>query len=115
MGFFGGSSQSTASNNNIVDFNPVINVGEGNTTKLDKALENTQSVSPKVDEGITASVGLGFGGSGSGGQIATSKDNGTTDMQPTLTSGLSSGISSTYLIIGGGILLIMTLFKKKKR
>lgn len=115
MGFFGGSSQSMASNNNVVDFNPVINVGDGNTSKQDKTLDNTQTVSPKLDDGFTASVGLGFGGSGSGGTVATSKDNGTTDVQPTGTSSLSNGLSSTYLLIGGGIILLLTLFKKKKR
>lgn len=117
MGFFGGSSQSTASNNNVVDFNPVINVGDGNTSRQDKTLENTATVSPKLDDStaLSASVGLGFGGSGSGGTATTATQGATADVQPTgLTNGTNNS-ATTYLLIGGAILVVMMLGKKKRK
>lgn len=120
MGLFGGSSQSTATSSNILDFNPVFNIGDGNTSAQDKTLDATQTVTPKLDDstGISGSVGLGFGGSGSGGTAQTSRTN--EDVQPLntapATSNLLSGINTSYLIYGAvGLVGLVFLSRRKKR
>lgn len=71
MGLLGGSSMSTSSVVNSLDFSPVFNMGDGNTSKMDKTVDQTATVRPRLDEGITASVGVGVGGgSGSGGTVS---------------------------------------------
>lgn len=117
MGFFGGSSQSVSSASNIMDFNPVFNIGDNNTSAQDKTLSSSQTTSPKLDDStnLSASVGLGFGGSGSGG-TATSVKSGD-DTQPTGIAELKSGISSInplYIILGVGGIILYKIIKKKK-
>jgi len=114
MGLFGGSSQSTSSSSNILDFNPVFNIGDANSTALDKTLDQTATTSPRLDDsfGLSASVGVGVGGTGSGGTAQTSRQQ-QEDYQPITTKSASetNGVNGTNLIyiitalIGGGALV----------
>lgn len=121
MGLFGGSSQSTSSSSNILDFNPVFNIGDGNTSKQDKELSATQSTSPELDDsfGLSASVGVGVGGTGSGGtaQLSRSQEE---DNQPltTKTATTTSAQDNTMFLYGaialGGFGLFYLMSKKKR-
>ena len=120
MGLFGGSSLSTSSSSNILDFNPIFNIGDGNETALDKTLDQTATTSPRLDDsfGLSASVGVGVGGTGSGGTAQTSRQQ-QEDYQPITTKSATesngvSGVNLTYLfvaLIGGGALVYYAVKK----
>jgi len=122
MGLFGGSSQSTSSSSNILDFNPVFNIGDGNTSKQDKELTSTQSTSPELDDsfGLSASVGVGVGGQGSGGMASLQRSE-NEDNQPltTATATTTTTAQNNMFLYGvlalGGFGLFYFLNKKKKR
>ncbi len=116
MGFFGGSSQSTSSLVSSIDFSPVIQFGEDIGATQDKIVSQTQSVTPKLDDSHTASVGV-LGGTG--GAVGKSGDIG--GEQPTNTEILPIGkgldINPTVLYVAGAGIIVFLGFKafsKKK-
>lgn len=116
--FGGGSAQSTSSVTSTIDFSPVFNIGDDNESAIDKKLEQTSSVTPKLDESMTASVGVGVaGGSGSGGAVMRSED----VPQPILRGSgkvfLEENKQLIYLAgaVAGGVILVKTLKNKKKK
>lgn len=116
MGLFGGSSQSTSTSSNILDFNPVINIGENNSSALDKALEQTATVSPKLDDSIGVSAVVPVM-STTGANSAELTRQQTEDLQPIETAtatgtGLSS-VNPIYLI--GGLVAIGGLIYSMKK
>lgn len=119
MGFLGGSSQSTSTALNTLDFSPVFNLGDGNSSAMDKTFDNNQTTSPRLDDstGISASTGVGFGGSGSGGTAQTSRqqleDKQPTQVKPANSSILPTSINPTYLLIGGGVIAVLLVLKKR--
>lgn len=101
MGLFGGSSQSTLTNSNNIDFNPIINIGDSNSNAFDKQTDLAQTTAPKLDDsfGLSASVGVGVGGTGSGGTASLQKST-NDDVQPAQTYPVtqnSSGLSGFSL------------------
>lgn len=70
----GSDNQNTASVTNSVFFNPTITVGDKNDTDQKQATDLTSAVTPKQDNSYTGSLGLGIGGSGSGGPVQRSGD-----------------------------------------
>lgn len=119
MGLFGGSSQSTSSSSNVLDFNPVFNIGDSNSASQEKSLDTAQTISPQLDDstGVSASVGVGVGGQGSGGLATLEK--GGQSQQPIQTATKSTGtmdnINPTYLVAGAGVLALVLFMKKKKK
>lgn len=121
MGLFGGSSQSTSSSSNVMDFNPVINIGENNSSSLDKQLDQTSTLSPsQKDDGwslsaaASAGVALAPYSSASGGTAQLEQ---TEDLQPIeTTTATGTGLSSVnpiYLI--GGLVAIGGLIYSMKK
>lgn len=122
MGMFGGSSMSTSTITSSIDFSPVIQFGESQSARQDKVNEQTQSVSPKLDESMTASasVGVGVGGDGTGGTASTNRVQ-EEDQQPLKTTSASLGknfledINPTYLVAGAGAVALFMYTKKNKK
>lgn len=118
MGLFGGSSQSTSSSSNVLDFAPIFNIGDGIESSQEKKLDQTTSTSPRLDDsfGLSASVGVGVGGQGSGGLASTSRSQ-TEDHQPlntkTVTEGGQMQKYTPLLALGGVGMLAFYLINKK--
>jgi hypothetical protein len=120
MGLFGGSAQGgTSSVNNAIDFMPVFNMGDSNSTSTDKRADQTSTVTPTLDDsfGMAASVAAG---SGTSAAPATLSQN---SPQPTQVGQLSSipsfsGASSNMILIVGALGLgavgLFLILKKKK-
>lgn len=118
MGLFGGSSQSTSSSSNILDFAPVFNIGEDITSSTDKTLEQTSSVAPKLDDSIGVSASVGVAG-GSGG-TATLQRSQNEDAQPTVVKSANSSDNKMsellpFLLIGGAVVVVVGLMNKKAK
>ena len=118
MGLFGGSSQSTSSSSNVLDFNPVFNIGDNNSAAQEKSLDTAQTISPQLDDstGVSASVGV-LGGSGG---LASLSDGDMTAQQPMQTATASnantlSSINPLYLISGIGLIGLILVMKKTKK
>ncbi|MDX1808308.1 MAG: hypothetical protein R3331_02085 [Sulfurospirillaceae bacterium] len=70
MGFFGGSASSSGIVTSSINFNPSMQFGTDNTAKPSQSVSQTPKLTQTTkDQGLAAaaSVGLGFGGSGSAG------------------------------------------------
>lgn len=121
MGLFGGSSQSTSSSSNILDFAPTFNIGDGITSTLDKQLDQTTSTSPRLDDsfGLSAAVGVALGdGDATGGTASTSRSQ-QEDNQPLTVDNISGekmelGKYLPYVLVGGAGLTALYLYKSKK-
>lgn len=113
----GGSSQSTSSVTSNIDFSPILNFGDGNEARFDKAMEQVSSVSPKLDDsfGMAASVGV-LGGSGGPAQMRKQDDSQPTEIR---TSGGKSSLPvrdyAPYLIGGLAIIGGVYLLKSNKK
>lgn len=114
MGIFGGSSQSSAQVTNSINFNPSIQVGDANTATPTSKTEQTALQSPTLKDDLAASVGLGFGGSGSGGPVSKGSD----EAQPKLIKPLKEQKVNipTWAIAGiAGLGMMMVSKDKRKR
>lgn len=69
----GGNQQSTNSITSSLVFNPTITIGDDNQQEQNQATDLTSSVTPKQDNATQASVGVGVGGDGSGGEVSRSQ------------------------------------------
>jgi len=129
MSLFGGSSQSSNSIQNSIDFSPIFNIGDGNKTDTRKVAEQSATVSPKIDDSMTASASVGVAG-GSGGTATTSRYQNEPIVAPTNTSNeelkkelfTSGNIKTadllkygTYIVLGGGVLYLIKESKKKSK
>ncbi len=104
---------------NSISYSPIINIGEDNSAeaKTDQRTSQEQSASQK-DE-VTASVGVGVGGDGSGGSVEKSGG----DFQPmgstTASDFFANDNTKIYLYAAAGLFVLvggyMLLKKKKKR
>lgn len=123
MGLFGGSASSSSSLNNALTFNPVITVGDDNTSKSTaKQRGSADATATTKDEfGMSAGVALGPNSNAQGGAVSRNAG----DIQPMnkteasdsnfFNDGVLSRISPLYLIgglvvIGGGYII----YKKVK-
>lgn len=118
----GGSAQNTSSINSSIDFSPIIQFGEDQTSTQDKINKQEAALSPEQDAGFGASLGIGVGG-GSGSaslsQPSSSYESGKTtsfsDTPGIQKSGLEAlGITPTQALIGISVVAAAYLFKKKK-
>jgi hypothetical protein len=106
VGLFGGSSQSTSSSSNVLDFAPIFNIGDGIESTQRKELAQTTSTSPKLDDsfGLSASVGVGVGGDGSGGTASLQRSQ-VEDTQPLTTKSVQEQEKSSNLLLIGGLVV----------
>lgn len=117
FGMGNSSSMSTSSSINNLDFSPVFNMGDDNTTSMEKSLEQSPTVSPRQDNstGVAASVGVA-GGSGGPATMTRVQD----EVQPTQTAvqgTVADGLNSQYLAyaVAGVGLVGLYLFSKNKK
>jgi hypothetical protein len=124
-GFLGGTSQvsiQTGATTYANIGNPIINFGESSTLspQFTPTTEQTATLTPKLDNSTTASVGVGVGGgSGSGGAVAKSGDE---TLPIPATQGLSTPLGMTqnnnmlfYAVGGVGLLGIIYIITKKAK
>lgn len=120
MGLFGGGSSSTSGVTSSIDFSPIIQFGEDQSSSFDKKLDQTQDISPKFDDstGISASVGVA---GGAGGPASTARQQQEEYSQPTQTAPLQTmpfkTVGSSMGLMGLGALFIGGAFllnNKKK-
>lgn len=132
MGLFGGSSQSTSSSSNVLDFNPVFNIGDSNSASQEKSLDTAQTISPQqkdeaslswdfLNPKVSASAGVAMapGSSAMGGTSSLSDESGQAQ-QPMQTATASnantlSSINPIYLIGGIGLIGLILVMKKTKK
>lgn len=117
MAFLGGDSQSNGQLSSSINFNPVIQLGDDNTTTAKQSSTQTPTSTQKTEQ--TAAASLGFGGSG--GAVGLTQQ--STDAQPTQTKKTASSVSMPQIdtkMLGlgamalGGFMLIKDKKKKKK-
>ncbi len=115
--FGSGNSQTSTSLISSIDFSPVINFGQDNKGEVDKTNDQTSSLTPKQDNSTTASVGVGLGGSGSGGSVQRVQDENSINPLKGLNARDKNKI---FYLLGGaigltGVYLIVKSTKQKKR
>ena len=122
MGLFGGSASSSQSLNSNLAFNPVINVGDGNSSDTRSRLKGTAdaTATAKDEFGLSAGVAVGPNASAMGGPVGV----GDTQPMKKKTVDDSSFFNDTtksikhpiYLVLGvGGVAVAYYYYKKKKR
>lgn len=112
-----GNAQSTSSVVSSIDFSPIIQFGEEQNSAQDKVNHQTQEVSPKQDNGFTASVGVGVGGAGSGGAVARTTTEEDTQPKETYIPTTGTRLDKNFMYVGAGVLALGGLYyitKKKK-
>lgn len=122
MGFLSGTSQVTSSNNFQLDFSPNFLIGDGNSTANKKAIDQTATQTPKLDDSFgvsaAASVAAAPGSTAGPASLAQTAMQEPYNPQPTPTykdsSFLNDGNSTLYII--GGVALVggFLLLKGKK-
>ncbi|AXX87156.1 hypothetical protein AMRN_1420 [Malaciobacter marinus] len=122
MGLFGGSSQSTSSVVSSIDFSPIIQFGEDQTSTQDKVNRQDATTSPKLDDslGLSASVGVA-GGTGGPAQTSRYQEEDAQPKEAGVLRNIGTDDNKKLLYIIGGVgaigaiyLLINKKSKKKK-
>ncbi|NOQ31868.1 MAG: LPXTG cell wall anchor domain-containing protein [Helicobacteraceae bacterium] len=121
MGLFGDTNtQITTSNSFNLDFEPIFQIGDGNSTANEKVIDQTSTLSPKQDNSFGAAASVGVAG-GSGGPATFSRAQEEPQAynvapQPISAYKANTSSDSTMYIVGGVVVLLggFFLYKKKK-
>jgi hypothetical protein len=118
MGLFGGSSSSTQSLNNTFSFNPVINVGDENSSDASARLKGSSDATSSQKDELGLSAGVAFGGNAEGGEVSVSDDSQPMGKQKADDSSFFLGntglINPMYLIAAAAVGVGILIFKSKK-
>jgi len=109
MALFGGGSASASQTlTNAITYTPILNIGENNDSDLTNSLENRASAEALNKDEVTASVGVGLGGSGSGGAVMKGDTEGGIGVFDTAKSAITKDNSILFgvggVVVGGVVL-----------